>query len=186
MRQAADQPIRQALSEYSRRPADPSRKALGIAAGGSRSFAPRAFKTPQFAGEHTARDHPFPSRTRKLSLAGPMVLHGRLCGRLGDRRQYLQAKSHALRAWLFCVCGLFCIFGSPPWFGSFRTQYSVCLPMWGNQAIHFLCVEFSLAAGSTQLTHHGMGSCYGVIRFCALSGGLWCRKTETHCQMDAL
>ena len=44
---------------------------------------PSAFK---FAGDHTARDHPFPSRTRKLSLAGPMVLHGRLCGRLGDRR----------------------------------------------------------------------------------------------------
>ena len=43
-------------------------------------------KTPQLAGDHTARDHPFPSRTRKLSLAGPMVLHGQPCGRLGDRR----------------------------------------------------------------------------------------------------
>ena len=51
--------------------------------------APQAFKSPQFAGDHTARDHPFPSRTRKLSLAGPMVLHGRPCGRLGDRRQYI-------------------------------------------------------------------------------------------------
>ena len=51
--------------------------------------APHAFKSPQFAGDHTARDHPFPSRTRKLSLAGPMVLHGRPCGRLGDRRQYI-------------------------------------------------------------------------------------------------
>ena len=30
----------------------------------------------KFAGDYTARDHPFPSRTRKLSLAGPMVLHG--------------------------------------------------------------------------------------------------------------
>src|SRR5271154_5831884 len=30
--------------------------------------------------------HPFPSRTRKLSPAGPMVLHGQLCGRLGRRR----------------------------------------------------------------------------------------------------
>src|SRR6266850_7838079 len=30
--------------------------------------------------------HPFPSRTRKLSLSGPMVLRGRLRGRLGRRR----------------------------------------------------------------------------------------------------
>ena len=52
--------------------------------------ASHAFKAPQFAGDHTARDHPFPSRTRKLSLAGPMVLHGRPCGRLGDRRQYIE------------------------------------------------------------------------------------------------
>src|SRR6266404_1562467 len=30
--------------------------------------------------------HPFPSRTRKLSLAGPMILHGQLCGNVGHRR----------------------------------------------------------------------------------------------------
>ena len=29
------------------------------------------------------RSHPFPSRTRKLSSFAPMVLHGRLCGRVG-------------------------------------------------------------------------------------------------------
>jgi hypothetical protein len=54
---------------------------LRISADGS-----NAVKAPQLAGDHTARDHPFPSRTRKLSLAGPMVLHGQPCGRLGDRR----------------------------------------------------------------------------------------------------
>ena len=59
---------------------------LRISAESSRRDAPHAFKTPRLAGDHTARDHPFPSRTRKLSLAGPMVLHGRPCGRLGDRR----------------------------------------------------------------------------------------------------
>ena len=32
--------------------------------------------------------HPFPSRTRKLSLLEPMVLHGQLCGRVGSRRDY--------------------------------------------------------------------------------------------------
>jgi hypothetical protein len=30
--------------------------------------------------------HPVPSRTRKLSPSAPMVLHGRLCGRVGHRR----------------------------------------------------------------------------------------------------
>ena len=33
--------------------------------------------------------HPFPSRTRKLSLLEPMVLRGQLCGRVGSRRDYL-------------------------------------------------------------------------------------------------
>ena len=28
--------------------------------------------------------HPFPSRTRKLSLTAPMVLHARVCGRVGS------------------------------------------------------------------------------------------------------
>ena len=32
------------------------------------------------------RPHPFPSRTRKLSSPGPMVLQGQLCGRVGRRR----------------------------------------------------------------------------------------------------
>ena len=33
--------------------------------------------------------HPFPFRTRKLSLIPPMVLHGKLCGRVGRCRHYL-------------------------------------------------------------------------------------------------
>src|ERR1700747_726321 len=49
--------------------------------------------------------HPFPSRTRKLSLAGPMVLHEKLCGRLGDRRH--NYKKPALRSGLFRVYGHF-------------------------------------------------------------------------------
>lgn len=32
--------------------------------------------------------HPVPSRTRKLSLSAPMVLHPRECGRVGRRRTY--------------------------------------------------------------------------------------------------
>ena len=33
--------------------------------------------------------HPFPSRTRKLSPAGPIVLHAKVCGRVGRRRHKL-------------------------------------------------------------------------------------------------
>jgi hypothetical protein len=34
------------------------------------------------------RSHPFPSRTRKLSSPGPMVLQGQLCGRVGRCRGF--------------------------------------------------------------------------------------------------
>ena len=37
---------------------------------------PKITVVPAVGDDHTARDHPFPSRTRKLSLVGPMVLHG--------------------------------------------------------------------------------------------------------------
>ena len=68
---------------------------LRNAAEGAGLDCPAPSKRLKFAGDHTARDHPFPSRTRKLSLAGPMVLHGRLCGRLGNRRQlFRKHKDH--------------------------------------------------------------------------------------------
>ena len=35
--------------------------------------------------------HPFPSRTRKLSPAGPMLLHAKVCGRVGRCRHKLKA-----------------------------------------------------------------------------------------------
>src|ERR1700688_1363533 len=35
--------------------------------------------------------HPFPSRTRKLSPAGPMVLHAKVCGSVGRRRHKIKA-----------------------------------------------------------------------------------------------
>ena len=34
------------------------------------------------------RSHPFPSRTRKLSFSGPMVLQARACGRVGRCRGF--------------------------------------------------------------------------------------------------
>src|SRR5215470_15769134 len=34
------------------------------------------------------RSHPFPSRTRKLSSSGPMVLQGQPCGRVGRCRGF--------------------------------------------------------------------------------------------------
>src|SRR5437867_1578031 len=42
--------------------------------------------------------HPFPFRTRKLSPSAPMVLHGRLCGRVGRRRD---SREKACCKWAF-------------------------------------------------------------------------------------
>src|SRR6266550_3216170 len=39
----------------------------------------------------SAGSHPFPSRTRKLSLLEPMVLRGKLRGRVGSRRDYFKS-----------------------------------------------------------------------------------------------
>src|ERR1700722_19872367 len=43
-----------------------------------------------------SRKHPFPFRTRPLSSSPPMVLHGSLCGRVGDCRvSFLGGVRHA-------------------------------------------------------------------------------------------
>src|SRR5437016_1063271 len=47
---------------------------------------PQAASMPVVIGSGS---HPFPFRTRKLSLIPPMVLHGKLCGRVGRCRQLL-------------------------------------------------------------------------------------------------
>src|SRR5207248_4222966 len=50
----------------------------------------------------TARGtHPFPSRTRKLSLSAPMVLHARVCGRLGSRPVISKSPTPKGRAFSF-------------------------------------------------------------------------------------
>src|SRR5260370_37321355 len=50
--------------------------------------------------------HPVPSRTRKLSPPAPMVLHGRLCGRVGHRRtQRKRREGPATRRGLFSITG---------------------------------------------------------------------------------
>jgi hypothetical protein len=46
--------------------------------------------------------HPFPSRTRKLSPAGPMVLHAKVCGSVGRRRH--KNKGHSEKSeWPFSL-----------------------------------------------------------------------------------
>ena len=72
-------------------------KALRISARGS-----KAAQTPQFVGDLTAGVHPFPSRTRKLSPAGPMVLHAKVCGRVGRCRHKIKA-SHGNMIGLFLL-----------------------------------------------------------------------------------
>src|SRR5204863_9589305 len=54
------------------------------ARGRERRREPQAASLPVVIGSGF---HPFPFRTRKLSLIPPMVLHGKLCGRVGRCRQ---------------------------------------------------------------------------------------------------
>src|SRR5256885_10068325 len=51
--------------------------------------APRQQSLPVVIGSGSP---PFPFRTRKLSLIPPMVLHGKLCGRVGRCRHYSSRK----------------------------------------------------------------------------------------------
>ena len=48
------------------------------------------------------RSHPFPSRTRKLSSPGPMVLQGQLCGSVGRCRGF---EGPLLTEWAFIFFG---------------------------------------------------------------------------------
>jgi two-component system NtrC family sensor kinase len=52
--------------------------------------------------------HPFPSRTRKLSPSAPMVLHGKLCGRVGRRRNPFCPESHRDSGLFYFSGGCFC------------------------------------------------------------------------------
>jgi hypothetical protein len=45
---------------------------------------------PNFPVATAEGSHLFPFRTEKLSPPAPMVLHGRLCGRVGRRRESLR------------------------------------------------------------------------------------------------
>src|SRR5882762_2087617 len=57
--------------------------------------------------------HPFPSRTRKLSPAGPIVLHAKVCGRVGRRRHKIKCQSWK-HDWLFPFLFEFVWRGRPP------------------------------------------------------------------------
>ena len=62
----------------------------------------RAVAVQRLSVAISKRSHPIPFRTRKLSSSEPMVLLGRLSGRVGRRRDLLQARSaDALRASFF-------------------------------------------------------------------------------------
>ena len=51
------------------------------------------------------RSHPFPFRTRKLSSSAPMVLHGRLCGRVGRRRLFYAKPQSEMTGAFFVLSG---------------------------------------------------------------------------------
>jgi hypothetical protein len=52
------------------------------------AFHPVGPRTTSFPVVIGAGFHPFPFRTRKLSLPPPMVLHAQVCGRVGRCRDY--------------------------------------------------------------------------------------------------
>src|SRR5881628_1554705 len=52
-----------------------------------------------------AGSHPFPFRTRKLSLLPPMVLHGKLCGRVGRCRHYFPRPEMSIIISGLFLCG---------------------------------------------------------------------------------
>ena len=51
-------------------------------------LGPAGLRTSFFLATIPERSHPFPSRTRKLSSPGPMVLQGQPCGRVGRCRGF--------------------------------------------------------------------------------------------------
>ena len=61
---------------------------------------PRQTSMPVVIGSGS---HPFPFRTRKLSLIPPMVLHGKLCGRVGRCRQSIHEGPMRCRIGPFCL-----------------------------------------------------------------------------------
>jgi hypothetical protein len=87
---------------------------LSAAAGDSR----RRWKpqTPSFPVAIGAGSHPFPFRTRKLSLLPPMVLRAKVRGRVGRCRDYLLDRPEG-----FIPSGLFSVPSSPPHGGAWRS-----------------------------------------------------------------
>jgi hypothetical protein len=102
------------------------------------------------------RSHPFPSRTRKLSFSGPMVLQGQPCGRVGRCRGFegpltisgewafsffrLQASGHAPPPRLRFTDLVLRRAGSRAWWGRWR-------PGGGNSWFSGLTVRPQVARG---------------------------------------
>ena len=91
----------------------------GVRDGSAKARTPGTASFPVVIG---AGSHPFPFRTRKLSLLPPMVLRGKLCGRVGRCRHY-SFKAAEFSGLFFCArqpptvprCRLFfCTRQSPP------------------------------------------------------------------------
>ena len=67
-------------------------------AGGSEPCRGSEDATDSFPAVLPEGPHPIPSRTRKLRPRGPMVLQGKLCGRVGRRRELFLAPSQRLKS----------------------------------------------------------------------------------------
>src|SRR5438045_6666748 len=80
--------------------------------------------------------HPIPSRTRKLSPPGPMVLQGEPCGRVGRRREIItggENRQSSPRLFLFwgrvrCAVTLGGAEGRDPYLAVGRSSMARCRP----------------------------------------------------------
>src|SRR5262245_48813770 len=68
-------------------------------------FGARNSNTNRFPAIIPEGQHPIPSRTRKLSPPGPMVLQGGPCGRVGRRREIFAKAGSRTAPRLFHFCG---------------------------------------------------------------------------------
>src|SRR6185369_10253698 len=77
------------------------RAKLSLSRPSSRSRAKAEPQAPSMPVVIGSGSHPFPFRTRKLSLIPPMVLHGKLCGRVGRCRHYFDKRPDVETRWAF-------------------------------------------------------------------------------------
>ena len=98
--------------------------------------------------------HPFPSRTRKLSPTAPMVLHARVCGRVGRRPIKHKAPAgvnrvrgflfSGLRVWQFAIGPLGTLIWPTPKLSASPTALTFLRPARSHSRVRSFCLGLAL------------------------------------------